>query len=228
MKRFIAALTLSFFCIAQPAHAQWAVIDVAAIEQLILEVARLETQIEIMRQNIERGISSWRDIVPFFRKLEELLRRGEALTHAREDIGERFDKAYDNPQLEADPEAASVYRTRVALDTLRASMVSAREHAKEIEEEHTRIAELKTHSDSAPGALAVLQIGNLISIEIIGQLQKLREAGMAHNDAVATYYAKKLKDEEAQKKTMTDAIDEAALGGWPTAPVTPIGKLQAP
>jgi P-type conjugative transfer protein TrbJ len=59
---------------------------------------------------------------------------------------------------------------------------------------HQLIAQLSNMSDSASGRMQATQIGNMIAIEQVQQLRKLRQLQMAHSQAQNNYLAFKTQE----------------------------------
>jgi P-type conjugative transfer protein TrbJ len=145
--------------------------------QMIKQVLNSTKEVELMVQNLIQTGGAWDDILVLFRRLDEVIATGDALHYQLTDLDQRMQERY--PGFAPPGEWWPAYQrwTMTSLDTLRGTLNTVHEQLTVAERlrEEALLASLRAKTESAAGNLDVSQTGNMIDLQIIEELRKVRQ-----------------------------------------------------
>jgi P-type conjugative transfer protein TrbJ len=145
--------------------------------QMIKQVINSTKEVELMLQNLIRTGGAWEDTLVLFRRLDEVIATGEALHYQLTDLNQRMQERY--PGFTPPGEWWPAYQrwTTTSLDTLRGTLDTVHEQLTVTERlrEEALLASLRAKTESAAGNLDVSQTGNMIDLQIVEELRKVRQ-----------------------------------------------------
>ena len=199
-----------------------------AIEQIHNQIEQLRTMELNLRQIVD---PSWREIDLFMLELNELVRAGEALGYSQDEIFSTFRFVTPGflPIERGEFEEHYSGWTEIALDTLAATLQSARHQSLTYFSTQEQLGELQALSDSAEGNLEALQTGHMLQAHTAQEVAKLNQLLAANLNAHNVLTGVRLSIEAAEEASLRQAVDAArepfifygngglspVPGGWP-------------
>jgi type IV secretion system protein TrbJ len=164
-------------------------------------------QLKNMIQNTENfPAGAWdAEALPKLLELGEIIQQGNAIAYRMADLDSAFRRRWPGYVPPDDFNASYGLWTTTTLDTIRGVVRSSQLQADEFLSEDTRLQELQALSDSSVGRMQAIQAGNMIAVEEVQQLRKLRQLVMAQSNAQTVYMA---------NQTNKDAQETASLRTW--------------
>lgn len=224
MNRYLiraTALAVALLCAPpQPAHAQIAVYDAANFaKNALTELHTLQmvtdeaTQITNQLQQIEYQIQSLRDfpngiwgqIQEDLQQLTRIAKVGQSISYADANLSSEFTHMY--PGYEVPTNYTQVY-TQWATNSLggiQGALQSANLQSTQFASEDALFSQLQGLSDGSVGHMQALQVGNMIGIQEVQQLEKLRQLQMAQLQGEFDYLA---------TQQQNDLVKFATLRAW--------------
>jgi P-type conjugative transfer protein TrbJ len=167
-------------------------------------LARQLTQINNMVQNTKTVSNpQWSNTSNLLKELARVVQQGQALSYAGQNIDERFKQLY--PGYQASRDFSQDYRnwSNTNMDSIRGALNSANLQANDFATEDSLINQLQNLATTTQGRMQAIQVGNMIAMENVQQMRKLRQLQMAHMQAQNNYLAK-TQQEDLSKKAVTD------------------------
>jgi P-type conjugative transfer protein TrbJ len=180
---------------------------VEAVIQRITIISHLFEQLQNMVQNTENfSEGTWdEEALPRLLELGEMIKQGDAVAYRMADIDGAFRERWPGYVPPEDFNASYDLWTRSTLDTIRGVLRSTQLQADDFLNEETRLASLEALSDTSVGRMQAIQAGNMIAVEEVQQLRKLRQLMMAQSNAQTVYMA---------NQTNKEAQETASLRSW--------------
>lgn len=196
----IAASLLGLF--VPNASAQWAVIDVANLVENILqtlrqiqEIRRMVQQLDTMVQNLESfDRLSWRDLQAWVLYLNALSEQGQALSYSLQGVFSQYRELFPGHYAVTAPEFDKLFGnwTLRTLDTLAATLDTARAQSDDYAITQNQLASIQTLSNLADGNLEALQANNMFQAHIAQEVAKLNQLMAADLNAQNVYFGHRL------------------------------------
>jgi len=149
------------------------------------------------------GQLDWEDTMPQLRALDDLARASLALGYSAENLEQEYDRRYGNyqtyqAQVFNEPDMARKYQqwSDETRDNALTALKVAHLQMQDFDTEEDTINTLQGMTNSAAGQMEAIQAGNMISVQLTRQLQKLRQLLMTSVQMHADYLAAK-QDEQA-------------------------------
>lgn len=197
------------FIISFPVHANLAVIDIAAVTQLIHQLSQLKQQtlyIQQELQGLKSGQFHWGNAQRLIDDLALVVKQKNSIAYSASDINEKFQKNY--PGYKAPQNFSESYQNNVntTQDTLNGVLQSMSSSAKDFQNENARLAFLQKQSESAKGQTQAIQASSQIASEMVSQIELLRQVMIAQSNAQNTYYATQIQNEANAKADLSKII----------------------
>jgi type IV secretion system protein TrbJ len=180
---------------------------VEAVLQRITIIQQLFDQLDNMIQNTENfpeGV--WHaQALPRLLELGDIIQQGDAVAYQMASLDAAFRDRWPGYVPPDDFHASYDLWTRTTLDTIRGVLRSTELQADDFLDEQRRLEALQALSDTSVGRMQAIQAGNMIAVEHVEQLRKLRQLMMAQSNAQTVFMA---------NETNKQAQDTAALRSW--------------
>jgi P-type conjugative transfer protein TrbJ len=193
-------------CGLGPGQAEVPVIDDDNLAQNIIQIARLVTQIGIMRNQLEnmllntlKGGGAYHDPLPLLHQLRALLTRAHGLGYAVDGIDGIFRARFPGYTPYVSWHDDYEKWTASAMDTLANTLANLHAQSEAFAGEVETAARLKLASDHARGRMEAIQSGNALTAELLNQTIKMKQIAMAQSNAYAVAEGRKI-NEDAQTK----------------------------
>ncbi len=193
--------------------------DAANLAQNLLQVLKeietirqLVAQLRAMVVNLQRiGDPSWRDLRSYVLRLNQLAQQGKALAYSLEGVFGRYRETLPGfvPMEPEEFEAAYEEWTEITLDTLAATLDTAREQAEGYVSTQEQIRDLQILADGAEGNLEALNVSNMLQGHMAQEIAKLNQVLAAHMNAQNIYYGHRVNLEANHEATTRWLIEES-------------------
>ena len=225
-RSLLAALALvALASAAQPAQAQWAVIDPAHIAKSVHNGIQIMHQLRAQRDQLQAfrdqvvGLSrfEFRDVGAFVAGVDRAIASGEALAYATRDLDRAFAAAYAGDDPEDSHGAADAYVQR-RLDGALGALRSLRDHAAQIGGARRDVERLQAQLRTADTAQQVAEVQASIGAYQAQEMQMVRQmlmlqANQTANDQAQEAARFQYSREAARALTARTRRDVARMGG---------------
>ncbi len=174
--------------------------------QIEYQLQQIQMQIQGLR-NIPRGM--WGRIQADLAQLQRVVQRGQGISYGDENLASDFMSMYPGFSSSADYSQAYGEWTRNSLGSIQTSLEDAGLQSKQLQSEDGVLQGLQAMSDGATGHMQALQVGNMIAMQQVEQLQKLRQLQMAQIQAQAGFFATQQQTQSSQYAALKAWIDSA-------------------
>lgn len=201
---------ITIITLSSIADAALPVIDLAAVAQLANQLTQLKTETKYLEQEL-RALKpdqyKWSDIKTSMNNIDEILKHVDGLGVAATDINEQF-KTYF-PGYQYRKEVLSSYKKMVnkTQNTLNGVLQSANILMKEYNHEKDRLQFYREKIQAADGQMKVLQTSAQITLEIVSQLELMRQAVVTQINAQTVFNAQQLQNMVDAKENLEKVID---------------------
>jgi P-type conjugative transfer protein TrbJ len=174
--------------------------------QIEYQLQQIQMQVEAMR-NIPRG--EWGKIQSDLARLRQVVQRGQGISYADQNLATDFTSMY--PGFASPTDYYQAYRrwTTNALGSIQTSLEDAGLQSEQLQSEDGVLQGLQSMSDGTTGHMQALQVGNMIAMQQVEQLQKLRQLQMAQIQAQAGFFATQQQVQSSQYAALKAWIDSA-------------------
>lgn len=224
MNRYLTravALAAALLCTpAQPAQAQMAVYDAANFaKNTLTELHTLQivtdqaTQIsnqlrQIVYQvqslsNIPNGI--WGEIQGDLKALTRIAKVGQSISYADGNLSSEFTHMYPGYEVPTDYTKAYTRWATNSLGGMQGALQAANLQSTQFQSEDALFNQLQGLSDGSVGHMQALQVGNMIGVQEVQQLEKLRQLQMAQLQGEFDYLS---------TQQQNDLVKFATLRAW--------------
>lgn len=225
MRKSIAAIALGFalaFACVAPGDAQFTVFDPANFaKNTLTELHTLEatlnqaTQItnefkqlayEVQNlQNIPSGI--WGQIKSDLNALTRIVKVGQSISYADQNLSSEFTRMYPGYSVPRNYQQAYQQWGQNALGGIQGALLAAGLQSGQYADEEGIVANLQSLSDGAVGRMEAIQVGNMIGVQMVQQLQKLRQLHMAQLQGEFSYLATQQQNDLTKFATLQSWLD---------------------
>ncbi len=164
-----------------------------------------------MAQN-SKSVSNgaWSKTGDLLKNLAKVVSSGQALSYASQNSDERFKNQYPGYRNNKNYNNYSQdYRnwSDSSMDSIRGSLNSSNLQANDFANEDQLISQLSNMSQTSTGRMQATQTGNMIAIEQVQQLRKLRQLQMAQSHAQNNYLASQAQDSIDKRANQDNFFD---------------------
>ena len=224
MKRHLfraVALTAALLgALAQPAQAQVAVYDAANFaKNTLTELHTLQivtdqaTQITNQLQQIDYQVQSlrnfpngiWGQIQQDLQALTRIAKVGQSISYGDANLSTEFTHMYPGYEVPTNYAQAYTQWSTNALGGIQGALQSANLQSSQFQSEDALFGQLQGLSNGSVGQMQALQTGNMIGIQEVQQLEKLRQLQMAQLQGEFDYLA---------TQQQNDLVKFATLRAW--------------
>ncbi|MGC0153558.1 P-type conjugative transfer protein TrbJ [Chromobacterium vaccinii] len=154
-------------------------------------------QVEIaLRQAATLGNIPWSQTSQSLIQLGQVVNKGMALGYELGGLEDRFKSVYKDYGAADKWKGAFGNWSRSTRDSIMGSLRASGLQAQDFQTEAGLMDNLRSMSGSAAGQMQAVQAGNAIAVEMVGQMQKLRQLSVAQNQAHNAYLlAQQAKDD---------------------------------
>lgn len=182
-------------------------------EMVANQIRMIQYQIEQLK-SIERypgGV--WNDAMTAIRKLDLIVRQGQALSYTLQNIEQEFKRKY--PGYEAPQDFIQSYQdwSKTTLDSIRTSLEAAGFQSNEFQTESATLQTIQNLSDNAIGQTQAIQASNMIASEEVQQLQKLRQLHMSQMQAANAYMSYEVNKDASTNAALDEFINVIEYNG---------------
>lgn len=224
MNRYLTravALAVALLCTpAQPAQAQMAVYDAANFaKNTLTELHTLQivtdqaTQISNQLQQIVYQVQSlsnipngiWGEIQGDLKALTRIAKVGQSISYADGNLSSEFTHMYPGYEVPTDYTKAYTRWATNSLGGMQGALQAANLQSTQFQSEDALFTELQGLSDGSVGHMQALQVGNMIGVQEVQQLEKLRQLQMAQLQGEFDYLS---------TQQQNDLVKFATLRAW--------------
>ena len=224
MNRYLVravALAAALLCApAQPAQAQVAVYDAANFaKNTLTELHTLQivtdqaTQISNQLQQIVYQVQSlrnfpngiWGEIQEDLQALTRIAKVGQSISYADANLSGEFTHMYPGYEVPTNYTQAYTQWATNSLGGMQGALQSANLQSTQFQSEDALFSQLQGLSDGSAGHMQALQVGNMIGVQEVQQLEKLRQLQMAQLQGEFDYLA---------TQQQNDLVKFATLRAW--------------
>ncbi len=209
MKRFI------YFCLSilmlwpLMANADFPVIDLTAIAQLISEVGQLEQETQMMQQELQTlqsGQYQWSNAQALINQLGGVVQQTNSIAYSAQNVNQQFQQNFPGYQAPANYNQQYQQITNNTLSTLNGVLQTVGTSAQDFQNENSRLAFLQAQSQNAQGQMQVMQAATQIASEQVTQLQLLRQTLISQTNAQTVYYASQMQDQASAQAEFNQVL----------------------
>ena len=158
--------------------------DITAILQRATMIAN---QLQQLRTYSHFSKHEWGRAMESLLGLHRVIEDGYALAFSLKNVDQKFRLIYPGYLPSENFKTAYERWTNVTNDTVVSSLIAAGFQSRQFANEEVTMKTLRGLSNQAVGQTQAIQAGNLISNQIVGQLQKLRQLVMSQIQAYASF-----------------------------------------
>jgi P-type conjugative transfer protein TrbJ len=222
-RRLVRAVALAAALICapmQPAQAQVAVYDAANFaKNTLTELHTLQivtdqaTQISNQLQQIVYQVQSlrnfpngiWGQIQENLQALTRIAKVGQSISYADTNLSSEFTHMYPGYEVPTDYTKVYTQWATNSLGGIQGALRSANLQSMQFQSEDALFSQLQGLSDGSVGHMQALQVGNMIGVQEVQQLEKLRQLQMAQLQGEFDYLA---------TQQQNDLVKFATLRAW--------------
>ena len=219
-------LSLLFFIIPRPAHAQFGggtqiVFDPSMfarqLQQLQQETQTVVTeaqQLQYIIKNTTGGYAGvWQSSQSMLDELGDLIQQQGGFSYTLGNLQSQFQQQFPGYAVPQNPDRQEAQNIATTLNTLNGTLADAQGQAQNFANEQAEFAQLETMNKTATGRLQAIQVGNEIALQQAQQVQMLRQLVVAMINAQNVVAANQVNREAAE-----DASTQQWLTAGPTVP----------
>ena len=167
------------------------------LRQLAYEVQNL--------QNIPNGI--WGQIHSDLEALTQIAKVGQSISYADQNLSAEFTQMYPGYSVPGDYTRAYTGWAQNTLGGIQGALQAAGLQSSQFATEDAVFSQLQALSDGAAGHMQAVQVGNMIAIQEVQQLQKLRQMQMAQIQGEFGYLATQQQNDLSKYATLRAWLD---------------------
>lgn len=178
-------------------------------KQLVNEAEQLQIALKDIK-NYDGNRGQWANIQNLLQQLGSEVQQGQALSYSIQNLDGQFKQTY--PGFASSENYLEDYKTwsQTSMDTLRGTLGSAGLQANQFSGEQTTMNQLASLSQTAEGRMQALQVGNMVSLQEVAQLQKLRQLVIAQMNAQNTYAAYEIQKDQSAEASSSNWVNASA------------------
>jgi P-type conjugative transfer protein TrbJ len=167
------------------------------LQQLAYEVQNL--------QNIPNGV--WGQIRTDLEALTQIAKVGQSISYADQNLSAEFTQMYPGYGVPSDYTRAYTQWAQNTLGGIQGALEAAGLQSSQFATEDAVFTQLQALSDGAAGHMQAVQVGNMIAIQEVQQLQKLRQMQMAQIQGEFGYLATQQQNDLSKYATLRAWLD---------------------
>jgi P-type conjugative transfer protein TrbJ len=167
------------------------------LRQLAYEVQNL--------QNIPNGV--WGQIRTDLAALTQIAKVGQSISYADQNLSAEFTQMYPGYSVPSDYTRAYTQWAQNTLGGIQGALEAAGLQSSQFATEDAVFSQLQALSDGAAGHMQAVQVGNMIAIQEVQQLQKLRQMQMAQVQGEFGYLATQQQNDLSKYATLRAWLD---------------------
>jgi P-type conjugative transfer protein TrbJ len=167
------------------------------LRQLAYEVQNL--------QNIPNGV--WGQIRSDLAALTQIAKVGQSISYADQNLSAEFTQMYPGYSVPGDYTRAYTQWAQNTLGGIQGALEAAGLQSSQFATEDAVFSQLQALSDGAAGHMQAVQVGNMIAIQEVQQLQKLRQMQMAQVQGEFGYLATQQQNDLSKYATLRAWLD---------------------
>jgi type IV secretion system protein TrbJ len=215
------ALMAALLCVpTRPAHAQMAVYDAANyVKNTLTELHTLQivtdqaTQIANQLQQIDYQVQGlrnfpngiWGQIQADLQALTRIAKVGQSISYGDANLSAEFTRLYPGYEVPTNYTKAYTQWSTNVLGGIQGALQAANLQSTQFQSEDALFKQLQGLSNGSVGQMQALQAGNMIGIQEVQQLEKLRQLQMAQLQGEFDYLA---------TQQQNDLVKFATLRAW--------------
>jgi P-type conjugative transfer protein TrbJ len=176
-------------------------------KQLVNEAKQIQIALQDIK-NYEGNVGQWANIQNLLQRLGAETQKGQALAYSMSDLDNQFKQTYPGYVSSQNYQQDYSKWSQTSMDTMRATLDSAGLQAEQFKSEQSSMNQIAQLSRTAQGRMQALQVGNMLSMQEVAQIQKLRQLVIAQTNAQNTY---------ASYQIQKDQSVEASSSAWLTS-----------
>ena len=172
------------------------------------QIANQLQQIEIEVKNmVSFPVETWQTVQADLDQLKQLAQALPDIGTAMQTLSTNFNQIYPGYQAPTNYEQQYQEWTDTSLNRIQAALKVAQQQYQQFEQESTRRQSLTDLSSAAVGQMQVLQAGNMIALQLVNQLQELRQLQTVEMQAQNAYMATQIQNNAAEKAAVKDWLE---------------------
>lgn len=223
MKKIVLALSLAFslsngialadtvFCVNCTNEVTEMMRQAQNFAEYTAQTSNMIKQLEVMKQQAARLSSGTTpsQTSAFLKNLMGIVNQGQALGYNIGNITKTFESQYPGFKVKGSYYDSYSKWSQTTADSIKSALMAAGLQMENFETESATADTLRTMNQSATGQMQAIQIGNLVSSEMLDEMRKLRQLNTAQMQAQNAYLLgdkQKVDTKEAQSKLLMDQI----------------------
>lgn len=175
------------------------------------EITSYQTQLQqyqLEMQNIANFPSfTWQNVSTTLANLANAIQTGQALGYSMQNMDAAFQQIYPGYQAPQNYQQSYQNWSNTTLDTIRGGLDSISMQASDFANEEQTIDTLRGLAASPTGQLQAVQVGNMLSGEMLNQMQELRQLQMTQINSQNTYMAYQVQQDQAGEASTSSLIN---------------------
>ncbi len=180
-------------------------------QMVIQQMQAYQTQLQqfqIEAQNIKNFTNfNWADISQTLASLGAAIQTGQAMAYNMQNMDSSFRAIYPGYQSPQNYQQSYENWSNTTLDTVRGALDSISLQASDFASEEQTIDALRGLAGNTPGQLQALQAGNMLSGEMVNQMEELRQLEMTQINSQNTYMAYQVQRDQANQSVQQDLVN---------------------
>jgi len=165
-------------------------------------------QFQVEMQNIKNFPNfTWMNVSQTLANLANAIQTGQALGYSMQNMDAAFRRVYGGYQPQQNYQQSYQNWSNTTLDTIRGGLDSISMQAADFATEEQTINTLRGLANSPSGQMEAVQVGNMMSGEMLNQMQELRQLEMTQVNSQNTYMAYKVQKDQATQATTSDLVN---------------------
>lgn len=178
-------------------------------EYLLEQLKTLKSQLEVMLLQVQKLTHSkyeWRTIQESIKNLGDIIKQTKGIAYSAKDINQTFKNIFPGYREQEDYSEEYEEIINTTQNTLNGVLQSINQNTADFATSTSRMNDLKAASESAVGETSAIQATNQIVLELLVQIQLLRQIIAAQTNAQAIYYATEIQKEASANVELDKTI----------------------
>lgn len=166
-------------------------------------------QYQLEMQNITNFPSfTWENVSTTLANLANAIQTGQALGYSMQNMDAAFKQIYPGYTAPQNYQQSYQNWSTTTLDTIRGGLDSISLQASDFATEEKTIDALRGFAGSPKGQLQAVQVGNMLSGEMLNQMEELRQLEMTQVNSQNAYMAYRVQKDQADQANTSDLINK--------------------
>lgn len=175
------------------------------------EIESYQTQLEqyqIEMNNIKNFPNfTWDNVSQTLANLSSAIQTGQALGYTMQNMDAAFQQVYPGYQPPQNYQQDYQNWSNTTLDTIRGGLDSISLQAQDFQNEESTINTLRGLAGNPQGQLQAVQVANMLSGDMLNQMQELRQLEMTQINSQNTYMAYQVQKDQADQASSSELIN---------------------